>query len=1420
MELLRELRPELDEAERRDIAWRLAAGFTLLVLDDEFERLDPARPIDDLIDPLAPDLPDADELRPREPKPHHDADLTYVDFEVLHESGVGFPGAQFEIVLPSGASRTEVLDGTSRFRAQDIPKGVSCTIRFADPLTLSKVDSRAQLGEFRASREDTEVRDHGLTPITVPTGRAIRLVVSRAIVPVLQLDGAPLKTSRSIVLPSSDDALSPLTAIASALAFAAGSNTPRSVVVAVHANEGDDDLSSALARNAELLLRGDASAWAGHCMSEHTLADVASILTWVARTFGWPCDPGAAFDDERVGAALGRFRERLLREHGKELPREPQQVTLGDWHAFFELYATEIAAMVASAGSPGALRGQMQFAERASVGCGTNWKVNAVTIEHYPAEHDGRLDILFFDPLELPDFDADPPGRDIYGTQRYRAAPIPVRPWKRTPVGPAVARLDCGLFPGRMGSGLVLPGPWTRGLHPIPHLLAAIVETRSRDDAVLLVVGHTAHLHGEADALGDARAETIRCLLDDDVDGWVRAATDTGALTDIQAYLGYLEADRGWSCHDVESFQREYNERFEASIYVDGICGEQTLGAVFTVLRDELSAFSSKHGIAAESIASTSILYRGAARVDPRLPSLGGAGGLPGLDLLVVDRGTFGDELTAEVVYDAPGLRFREYAAFCSDLDVSTLHVEILSVDGAAYAGVDVVFTAGSEVYAVVTNDAGVASVPHVAAESFELRLPTDLRLPHPRDVIVQPGFQPASADLRVSNTPTEALHVAANRKHRVLVGAPPATDALTACHFLPGSAFPAETMVFLADELHRLLAERPGHRLVVFGHAQAGIGDAKAIADRRARLTHATLIGSVDELLAIADEDAWTDEHFLALLGFLGVEPHDEGPAARIEAFQRRYAGGDFFDVERGRGAGDIPSTGTFDDATKRAVFDAYVAAIASDLTQANFGPTPWAGCAEFNPPLMENAHERVTVAVFGHEQLPASFPCTVGDAECCEREQSFGGKCRFYRQRVGERSAGLRVLRDDETPAQAEGIMVMGARLLSGPGFDAVSSSYGPATESVADGTLYAFREGPALLVDHCLGGGPVLPRVHWVDPAKKRAGPGKRSARLPLDRRPDGSVLRPEGWSKSDNRTLGEIFDDLLEQAFVRLSGLPEPAPTELRGLLKQFDPVATPTDVRAALETLTLSPFDVVSRHVSMAGLLAAGQALNPEVSTRYLETSGEEGAAWMCNIYATDFVGLLPHGAWLPKVSWAYPRRVAANPASADRARIYAISVTDVNRFLTGKLGLGGERFGWFRIEGDTRFVVHAKAQDLANDGVLVVMSGGSNKYETPKDDGSVRVRRQVGHVAVVVPEQSAFGGRHVMKDWGNADREYGRVYRVLRSSAGWKHGTREGTQVLHPGHHYLDPGFFFYDPARDESRGTDVIREPLVGPRS
>ena len=37
----------------------------------------------------------------------------------------------------------------------------------------------------------------------------------------------------------------------------------------------------------------------------------------------------------------------------------------------------------------------------------------------------------------------------------------------------------------------------------------------------------------------------------------------------------------------MEAFQTECNERFDASVDVDGVCGEQTLGAVFQVLRFE-----------------------------------------------------------------------------------------------------------------------------------------------------------------------------------------------------------------------------------------------------------------------------------------------------------------------------------------------------------------------------------------------------------------------------------------------------------------------------------------------------------------------------------------------------------------------------------------------------------------------------------------------------------------------------------------------------------------------------------------------------------------------------------------------------------------------------------------------------------------
>lgn len=221
------------------------------------------------------------------------------------------------------------------------------------------------------------------------------------------------------------------------------------------------------------------------------------------------------------------------------------------------------------------------------------------------------------------------------------------------------------------GSGLLVPAPWTDDVHPISYVLAGLHAARTAPDALLMVVGHATA--SEPPGLASARSEAIRCLMHADAEAWVELATRHGSIADVKAYLRYLNVMLGWGCFvavvdettgaatakAVEAFQSEFVASFGRTIEKDGVCGKETLGAVFEVMRFEWARWLDKHGLAQADVDAVDVRFASAAGLPGALPGLAGLDGEGGIDLLVVPRAALGgEEPTAALVYGSTVARW------------------------------------------------------------------------------------------------------------------------------------------------------------------------------------------------------------------------------------------------------------------------------------------------------------------------------------------------------------------------------------------------------------------------------------------------------------------------------------------------------------------------------------------------------------------------------------------------------------------------------------------------------------------------------------------------------------------------------------------------------------------------------------------
>ena len=226
------------------------------------------------------------------------------------------------------------------------------------------------------------------------------------------------------------------------------------------------------------------------------------------------------------------------------------------------------------------------------------------------------------------------------------------------------------------GSGLLVPAPWTDHDHPISHILAAVYTALTQVDSqpVILVIGHTTE--DENASLGTLRPEAIRCLLQNDAKAWVQLAKSSGSIRDVKAYLQYLNATLGWDCFVAEvdsavdaatesavrDFQREYNIRFEREILEDGVCGEETLGALFAVLLFEWEKWLFKHDLTQSQVDGLDIRYASASDIDRTLAPLRDFAVRSAVELLVVDRASLdGEDPTPNLVYGSEVARFESF---------------------------------------------------------------------------------------------------------------------------------------------------------------------------------------------------------------------------------------------------------------------------------------------------------------------------------------------------------------------------------------------------------------------------------------------------------------------------------------------------------------------------------------------------------------------------------------------------------------------------------------------------------------------------------------------------------------------------------------------------------------------------------------
>jgi hypothetical protein len=219
---------------------------------------------------------------------------------------------------------------------------------------------------------------------------------------------------------------------------------------------------------------------------------------------------------------------------------------------------------------------------------------------------------------------------------------------------PVLWRPHDGLLEAWPRSAVAVPAPWTSGRHPIPLLLHAVHRALDLDHACVIVAGWTA-ASGESPPTAGHRARATEALVHGDAATWVSIAAEHGSLADVLAYLDHLHRRCAMPCPvetispepseaseaSIAAFQAHYNAQFSAAIDIDGVCGEQTLDAVFAVLRFEWERWCVKYGLSEAQIGAIAFEFLDAGGLDRTLAAAPTESD-GGIDVLVLEKASLG----------------------------------------------------------------------------------------------------------------------------------------------------------------------------------------------------------------------------------------------------------------------------------------------------------------------------------------------------------------------------------------------------------------------------------------------------------------------------------------------------------------------------------------------------------------------------------------------------------------------------------------------------------------------------------------------------------------------------------------------------------------------------------------------------------
>ena len=263
--------------------------------------------------------------------------------------------------------------------------------------------------------------DHNLRSVNRPTGKRHQMMLKRRSGYVLEMEDAHFHFDSAVLMPDlgysasntihHDDEYTTGLGVLAACFKHVSDNPTHKLLIAGHTDTSGPEsynlkLSRLRAENVLCALEGNRDGWRTIANDKHQVEDYQQILTWIAETWFWNCNPGPVDNKygDRTKEGLKLFQQQYNHQFFAEL-KEDGKIGRQTWGAVFDVYMDMLRSLIGiDREGLVQLRQQLNFldVEQKTVGCGENHPIEAPRWDHYRSHTNRRVELLFFEPGEEP----------------------------------------------------------------------------------------------------------------------------------------------------------------------------------------------------------------------------------------------------------------------------------------------------------------------------------------------------------------------------------------------------------------------------------------------------------------------------------------------------------------------------------------------------------------------------------------------------------------------------------------------------------------------------------------------------------------------------------------------------------------------------------------------------------------------------------------------------------------------------------------------------------------------------------------------------------------------------------------------------------------------------------------------------------